>query len=138
MAEIGFINVARPAEVTKEMLVGAAGTTAGILASDYVASSLVSAMRLGGDKALVAGVGTKAAVGVLSLWGAAKMGGMARMGLYLVGMGSFASMGLDVIKRFFPQATARMAARLGSPVSVVAAPYVPSVAPAPSAGPTFR
>jgi hypothetical protein len=134
MVEIGPISLTRPAEVTKDMVLGAAGTTAGILASDYVASSLTSAAKLAGDTALAVGVGTKIGVGLLSLWGATKTSGAAKTGLYLVGMGSFASMGLDVIKRFFPQATARLAARLGAPVTVVAAPYVtPAPAPAPAA-----
>ena len=67
------------------------------------------------------------------------MTGVAKTGLYLVGIGSFASIGLDLINRIFPQATAGLAAQLRAPVGVVAAPIrvrpvgqlVPPVRPAP-------
>jgi len=132
--EIGPVSVRRPAEVTSEMVTGIAGTLAGLFGSEYVSTATVKATGATGDKALVAGVATKAALGLASWWATSKTTGKARTLLYLAGIGCFASAGLDILNKLYPKATARLAAKYVPPVRVVSVqvPTEQTVAPSPT------
>lgn len=133
MAVIGPLRFEKPDVLSADTMVGVGGTVAGILGSEFVASSVISATRLAGDTALAAGGATKAGLGLGAWYGATKTTGLAKTGLYLVSMGSFASIGLDIVHRLFPRATAGLAAKLGAPRVYAAARYAPTLRAVPVA-----
>lgn len=129
-----MVTISMPKMASTDMAMGVVGAAGGILGSEYLASSVVSATRLAGNAALATSLGTKLAMGVGSFMAAERMTGTGTTVLGLFGMGSLASMAIDVIDRMFPKATeagASLRARFAP--TRVAAPI--RVRPAPAAAP---
>lgn len=118
-----------PTWLSKEQGVAALGAASGILFSDYMASMLVGRFALTGGTALATAALAKGALGVAGFWAAGKTTGLTRTGLWLASVGSFASIGLDVIKTYIWPAGEAAAARLRA--SYMPRVYRPPVVAAP-------
>jgi len=143
MAMLGPISVSSPSPLSTAAVTGVVGTMGGVLGAEYLSSSLISATKMTGDGALGVGLVAKGAAGAGLWYIATKLSGSkAKMLAWTASIGSFAGMGLDLIHRAFPVATAGLSAKLGMPTPPVAAmlaisPVVPT-APAPATAVTFQ
>ena len=124
--------------MSSEQVAAIGGALGGLFVSEYVASSLITATKVTGTAQLAVGIVSKAGLGLLFWYGATRVEGVMKNLLWLASVGSFASMGLDIIHQVFPRATAGLVsrlsappARLGRPIRV--RPVAPTAAPAPAA-----
>jgi len=110
MALIGPISVSMPSFLSKEQLTGAFGMAGGLIFSDYIAASLISRIGWTGTTALAAASAAKVAVGAALWYGATKAGGaLAKPVLALASIGCVTSVLVDVVRYFWPAATASSA-----------------------------
>jgi hypothetical protein len=117
------VSVNVPRFLSKEQLLGAAGTAGGLVFSDYLAASIISRIGWTGGMALAAASAGKIGLGVLMYYGASKMAGGAQTLLGLASVGCVASVLIDVVRYVWPMISTP-SARLGASFRGVGRPAV--------------
>jgi len=107
------VSVNVPRFLSKEQLLGAAGTAGGLVFSDYLAASIISRIGWTGGMALAAASAGKIGLGVAMYYGASKMTGGAQTMLGLASVGCVASVLIDVVRYVWPMISTP-SARLGA------------------------
>lgn len=129
------VSVTTPSWLSAEQATSAISAASGIVFSDFIGSMIVGRYALIGGTAFAVSALTKGVLGVGGFWVAGKLTGMGRTAAWLVSVGCFASIALDVIKTYVWPAAAVAPARLSVafrapfPVVVPVPPLVRVVPP---------
>lgn len=117
------VSVNVPRFLSKEQIIGAAGTAGGFVFSDYLAASLISRLGWTGTTALVGAMAGKIGLGVAFYYVASKLAGMGQTLLGLASIGCVGSVLIDVVRYIWPMISTP-SARLGAAFRGVGRPAV--------------
>jgi len=120
-----------PGWMSKDQFLAFGGGAGGILFSEWMATTMVSAAKLTGTAANLGSIMTKGAISVGGFWAAGRLTGSARMLAWTASLGSGMSILIDLLRPRIEALRARRAALAAR------RPRVPprvSIPPAPTAG----